>query len=90
VLFRLGSGGGGDAAALSAALFARGGFDAVLADAHRELDLARAAAAELSAPELDRFIERRARYMTEMQTRIFVALFTGSVEVPLAHRREVP
>ncbi|MCC6556238.1 MAG: geranylgeranyl pyrophosphate synthase [Polyangiaceae bacterium] len=76
-LFRLGVA-GGDSAALGAALFAGGGFGAILADARRELDAARAAAAELSAPELARCLERRAEHMAATEERIVLALLTGA------------
>ena len=76
VLFRLGARGGGDAAALGAALFAGGGFDAIMGDARAELSRAQLAASELDAPELTRFLERRGQWMTEIQTRIILALLT--------------
>jgi hypothetical protein len=77
VLHRIGGGAPGmDAAALRAELFARGGFDRIVAEALAELERAREAAGALAMPEATRYLDRRARAMREIQTEVFQALFS--------------
>jgi hypothetical protein len=79
VLFRLGakSGGEREAQALRVALFSRGGFDTIVSDALKELAQARSAAEALGVPEATRFCDERARYMAQVQRKVFEALFSG-------------
>lgn len=79
VLFRLGGRAGGDrqAEALRKAIFSQGGFDAVVSDAVGELERARRVAGALVMPEAVRYCEERARYMAELQAKVFQAFFSG-------------
>lgn len=80
VLWRLrGAAVEGGTTTLRAEIFARGGFDAVVGDARREIARAKAAAFELGMPEATRFLQDREQYMTEIQRRVFEAFFTGCV-----------
>ncbi|WP_437877634.1 geranylgeranyl pyrophosphate synthase [Sorangium sp. So ce513] len=86
---RPGDGGPGEpdgrgAAALRAALFARGGFDAIVEEARCELARAEAAAGALGLPEAARFCKERAQYMSEIQRRVFLALFSALAGAPAA------
>ena len=62
---------------LRAALFSRGGFDAIVSEALGELKQARRAASALAMPEATRFCEGRAQYMAGLQTKIFEKFFSG-------------
>ncbi|WP_437735958.1 geranylgeranyl pyrophosphate synthase [Sorangium sp. So ce1335] len=73
---------GGDATALRAALFVRGGFDAIVEGARCELARAEAAAVALGLPAAARFCEERARYMSEIQRRVFLAFFSALAGKP--------
>ncbi|WP_437511747.1 geranylgeranyl pyrophosphate synthase [Sorangium sp. So ce1099] len=73
---------GRGATALRAQLFARGGFDAILDEARCELARAEAAAGALGLPEAVRFCKARARYMTEIQRRVFLAFFSALAGKP--------
>ncbi|WP_437572577.1 geranylgeranyl pyrophosphate synthase [Sorangium sp. So ce542] len=75
---------GRGAAALRAQLFARGGFDAILEEARCELARAEGAAGALGLPEAARFCRERARYMTEIQRRVFRAFFGALAGEPAA------
>lgn len=90
VLFRLGARGGGDAAALGAALFGGGGFDAIVAEARAEIARAQEAAGELDAPELTRFLSRRGAWMAEIQAQVFLALLAGPAAGASADRDRAP
>ncbi|WP_438028048.1 geranylgeranyl pyrophosphate synthase [Sorangium sp. So ce233] len=75
---------GRGATALRAALFARGGFDAILEEARCELARAEDAAGGLELPEAVRFCKERAQYMTEIQRRVFLAFFSALAGEPAA------
>ncbi|KYF74252.1 geranylgeranyl pyrophosphate synthase [Sorangium cellulosum] len=75
---------GGGATALRAALFARGGFDAILEEARCELARAEDAAGALELPEAVRFCKERAQYMAEIQRRVFLAFFSALAGEPVA------